>query len=182
MMKINHLVRDLQFLTYFLGAMALTGCTSVDYADKVSVANPLDEFESDLVVKLNGLRQAAGAPVLAVCATLNVATSAHSDDMRDNNYLSDVAPDKSTTPTRACAAGYQPGCIKTVAMVEFIAKGHCEGSVTLDQWKADPKSSVMLTKPEFVVMGVGRALGADYPIWTLDLADKTDASCDEAAP
>jgi uncharacterized protein YkwD len=162
--------------------LALTGCTSVEYADKVSVANPLDAFESDLVVRLNGLRSDAGVPTLKVCASLNVATSAHSDDMRDKDYLSDVAPDKSTTPTRACDAGYEPACIGSAAMVEFIAKGHGEGDVTLEQWKADAESSVMLTKPEFVVMGVGRALGADYPIWTLDLADKTDASCDDAKP
>jgi len=181
MAKISHLLRDLQFLAHFLAALAVTGCTSVEYADKVSEANPLDEFESDVIVGLNELRKNAGVPTLQVCASLNVATSAHSDDMRDKNYLDDVAPDKSTTPTRACEAGYQPGCIGTAAMVEFIAKGHGEGTVTLEQWKKDPDSSVMLTKPEFVVVGVGRSLGADQPIWTLDMADQNDASC-TAAP
>lgn len=177
MAKINHLLRDLQFLTHFLAALVMTGCTSVEYADPVSPANPLDEFEMDVVTGLNELRSGAGVSTLTVCASLNVATSAHSDDMRDNDYLSDVAPDKSTTPTRACAAGYQPGC-GAAAMVEFIAKGHGEGTVTLEQWKMDAESSVMLTKPEFVVLGVGRSLGADKPIWTLDLADKMDGSCE----
>jgi uncharacterized protein YkwD len=179
MAKISHLLRDLQFLAHFLAAMALTGCSSVEFADKVSQANPLDEFEQDLVNKLNELRQGAGVPTLAVCASLNVATSAHSDDMRDKNYLSDVAPDKSTTVTRACDAGYEPACLGIPAMVEFIAKGKGEGSVTLDQWKMDPESNVLLTKPEFVVVGVGRSLGADQPIWTMDVADRTDASCME---
>jgi uncharacterized protein YkwD len=178
MAKITHLVRDFQFLTYFVVALAITGCTSVEYADKVSVANPLDPFELDVRDQLNALRTTAGVPALTVCASLNVATSAHSDDMRDKNYLSDVGPDKSTTPTRACDAGYQPACVGTAAMVEFIAKGHGEGTNTLDQWKADPKSSALLTAPEFVVMGLGRSLGADYPIWTLDMADQTDASCE----
>ncbi len=179
MAKITHLLRDLQFLTHFLAALAISGCTSVEFADKVSPANPLDEFESELIVQLNSLREQAGVPVLTVCASLNVATSAHSDDMRDNNYLSDVDPGtKSTTPTRACEAGYQPGCSTAATMIEFIAKGHGEGTTTLDQWKKDPASGPMLTKPEFVVVGVGRSLGADQPIWTMDVADKTDASCD----
>lgn len=179
MAKITHLLRDLQFLAHFFAALVLTGCSSVEFAEKVSVANPLDSFEMDVIIGLNELRQGAGAPALTVCASLNAATSAHSDDMRDNNYLSDVAPDKSTTPTRACDAGYTPACSKAAAMVELIAKGHGEGTVTLDQWKEDAKSNVQLTKPEFVVVGIGRSLGADQPIWTMDMADKTDASCAE---
>jgi uncharacterized protein YkwD len=179
MAKISHLLRDLQFLAYFLVALTTTGCSSVEFADKVSQANPLDEFEQDLVNKLNELRQGVGAPTLAVCASLNIATSAHSDDMRDNNFLSDVAPDKSTTPIRACEAGFQPACLGIPAMIEFIANGHGEGSVTLEQWKKDAQSSVELVRPEFVVVGVGRALGGEKPIWTMDLADRTDASCGE---
>lgn len=180
MAKIIHHLRNIQFLAVFATAAAsLTGCSSVEYADKTSQANPLDEFEQDLVTRLNELRKGAGAPELAVCASLNKATSAHSDDMRDKNYLSDVAPapDNSTTPVRACDAGYTPGCGGIAAMVEFIAKGHGEGDLTLKQWQEDPESNVLLTKPEFVVVGVGRALGADQPIWTLDMADRTDASC-----
>jgi len=179
MAKINHLLRDFQFLTHFVAAFAITGCTTVEFADKVSPANPLDEFELELVDQLNALRAGAGVSTLKVCASLNVATSAHSDDMRDKNYLSDVSPDnKSTTPSRACAAGYQPGCSTAAAMIEFIAKGHGEGTTTLDQWKEDAASNVQLTAPEFVVVGVGRSLGADQPIWTLDIADKMDASCE----
>lgn len=179
MAKISHLLRDLQFLTHFLAALTVTGCSTVEYADKVSEANPLDAFESELIVELNGLRADAGAPILTVCASLNVATSAHSDDMRDKNYLSDVAPDKSTTPMRACKAGYEPACVGgSVTMVEFIAKGHGEGNLTLDQWEMDPASSTLILSPEFFVVGIGRSLGADYPIWTMDMADKPDASCD----
>ena len=179
MAKISHLLRDLQFLAHFLAAMTLMGCSSVEFAEKVSVANPLDSFEDDVITGLNELRKSAGVQTVTVCASLNVATSAHSDDMRDKNYLSDVAPDKSTTPMRACDAGYMPGCTTAAAMVEFIAKGHGEGTVTLEQWKMDPESSVLLTKPEFVVVGIGRSLGADQPIWTMDMADKNDTSCSE---
>jgi uncharacterized protein YkwD len=178
MAKISHLLRDLQLIAHFLAALTLGGCSSVEFADKVSVANPLDEFELDLVARLNELRVGAGVPVLDVCASINVATSAHSDDMRDKNYLSDMAPDMSTTPTRACDAGYAPACAGSAGMVEFIAKGHGEGSETLDQWQKDVSTGDMLTRAEFVVVGVGRSLGADQPIWTMDMADKPDSSCE----
>ena len=166
-------------MAHFLAAVAVTGCTSVEYADKSSVANPLDKFESDLVTGLNELRKSAGVPELQVCASLNVATSAHGDDMRDKGYLSDVAPDKSTTVDRACDAGYQPACNKSASMVAVNAKGHAEGTVTLDQLKTDPATNPSLTMPEFVVVGVGRSLGGAQPIWSLDMANKMDASCTE---
>jgi uncharacterized protein YkwD len=180
MAKISHRLQDLQFLALFLAALTVGGCSSVEFADKVSPANPLDEFELDLLDGLNAVRESAGVPKLAVCASLNVATSAHSDDMRDKNYLSDIAPapDNSTTPTRACDAGYAPACAGSAAMVEFIAKGHGEGTVTLEQWQKDMATGDMLTRAEFVVVGIGRALGADQPIWTMDMADKPDGSCE----
>ncbi len=177
----SHLVRDFQFLTHFLAALTVAGCTTVEFADKVSQANPLDSFESDVVARVNQLRTSAGVPTVNVCATLNVATSAHSDDMRDRNYLSDVAPepDASTTPERACAAGYTPACNGIAGMVEFIAKGNGDGAATFTQWQSDMSTNVMLTKPEWTVAGIGRSLGADAPIWTMNLADKVDASCEE---
>lgn len=179
MAKISHLLRDLQFLAHFLAAVAVTGCSSVEFAEKTSVANPLDPFESELITELNDLRKTAGVGTLQICASLNKATSAHSDDMRDKNYLSDVAPDKSTTPTRACDAGYQPACSGAAGMVEFIADGHGEANLTLDQWKKEPDSTKQLTAPEFVVVGIGRSLGGEKPIWTMDMADKPDGSCGE---
>ena len=178
MAKISHLLRNIQFLTLFLGGSTLMGCTSVEYEDKVSTANPLDAFESDMVELLNEFRAAAGVPAVTSCASLNVATSAHSDDMRDKGYLSDVAPDKSTTPTRACDAGYAPACIGTAGMVEFIAKGHGDAETTFTQWKKDATSSEMLARAEFVVFCVGRSLGNDSPIGTMNMADKPDRSCE----
>lgn len=169
------------FVPMLVAALALGafGCSEVEYADSVSQKNPLDSFELELVAGLNKLRKDAGAPTVTAsgCASLNASASSHSDDMRDKGYLDDVGLDGSTTPSRACDAGFAVACDGKIAMAELIAKGNGEGTATLDQWVADPNSKPLLLDPQFVVVGVGRSLGGDSAIWTLDLAAATDPSC-----
>src|SRR4026209_2679417 len=61
-----------------------------------SEANPLDAEEASMVQAINDLRGMQGAQMLKDCATLNVSAAKHSDDMRDQGYLDDEAPDGST--------------------------------------------------------------------------------------
>jgi len=153
------------------------GCSEVTYEDDTSQANPLDAWESELVGALNDLRTASSVPALKVCASLNTSASKHSDDMRDKNYLDDVAGDGSTPPIRACGAGYTAACEGNIAMSELLAKGNADGKSTLDQWNKDVNTSPVLKDPQFVVVGVGRSLGGEAGIWTLDLAGMDDPSC-----
>lgn len=162
--------------------VSTVGCSSVEYADSVSQANPLDAVENDLVGRLNELRSNAGAAVLKVCASLNASASAHSDDMRDNGYLKDVGPDGSTAVTRACKAGFSVACDGGVGMAELLAKGYASAAQTVDQWAADPGTQPVLVNPDFVTVGVGRSMGGESAIWTLDLAAAEDPSCDDATP
>jgi uncharacterized protein YkwD len=162
-------------------ALGAVGCTTVDYADGPSQQNPLDSEESLLIVKLNELRAAAGAGAVKACASLNVAVSLHSDDMRDNGYLDDNAPSGSTPFERACAAGYKPACDKpvgiTAGMAELVAKGHAEADPTLGQWSADAPTRALLEDKTFVVVGIGRALSTEVGAWTVDLATVEHESC-----
>lgn len=173
-------------LAVILPALALApwavGCSTVEYADSVSQANPLDAVESDLVGRLNDMRTKAGVPVLKVCATLNQSASAHSDDMRDKGYLKDVGPDGSTTVTRACEAGFSAACEGTLGMAELLAKGNASAAPTLEQWAADTGTQPVLVDAGFVTLGVGRSMGGETAIWTLDLAAADDPSCGNAAP
>jgi uncharacterized protein YkwD len=162
--------------------LASVGCSTVEYADSVSQANPLDAVESDLVGRLNDMRTDAFVPVLKVCATLNLSASQHSDDMRDNGYLKDVGPDGSTAVTRACKAGFTAACDETLGMAELLAKGNAGAAQTLDQWAADPGTQPVLVNPDFLTVGVGRSMGGESALWTLDLAGAEDPSCDDAAP
>jgi len=144
--------------------------------DGPSPANPLDEVETTLVSELNGARAEAGAPALTVCRSLNVSAAAHSDDMRDKSYLSDVGQDGSTPRDRACAAGYKPAC-DNVFMAELVASGSGDPVHTVDQWQGDAESKTALLEPLLQVVGVGVSYGEEEPVWTVDLGGDADPSC-----
>ena len=157
----------------------IAGCGDVQTNLGPSSANPLDAEESALIAGLNKLRADAGIPTpMLVCVSLNVSVSAHADDMRDNAYLSDTGKDGSTPRTRGCAAGYMPSCNNaSTAMAETVASGIVTGAETLPQWEKDDTTKALLLNPALTVVGVGRSLQGDVPVWAMDLAAKDDASC-----
>jgi uncharacterized protein YkwD len=160
-------------------AIGLPACAGTVGADGPSPANPLDEYENALIYELNQVRTAAGiaAPVV-LCTSLNVSAAAHSDDMRDKAYLSDQAPDGSSVRSRACTAGYTPGCNASEAMAELVASGIDDGKATVMKWASDPMSNAVMTSTTLLVAGTGRTMNLDgLAYWTLDLADKDDPSC-----
>jgi uncharacterized protein YkwD len=140
--------------------------------DGPSQANPLDTEEAAVITALNMVRTAAGAPMVTQCTSLNTSASAHSDDMRDNDYLSDVPPSNpaSTVRSRGCAAGYTPACTGTIPMAELVAQGYGTGGETVTQWQMDMTAGPILVEKSFTVAGVGRSQGADNEWWSLDLA------------
>lgn len=141
-----------------------------------SPANPLDSVETTLVSEINAARAAAGAPAVAECRALNVSAAAHSDDMRDNAYLSDVGKDGSTPRERACGAGYAPAC-ENVFMAELVASGSGDPVHTVGQWKGDAASNAAMLEPALKVLGVGVSYGEEEPVWTVDLGAEDDGSC-----
>ncbi len=163
--------------------LAVAACSgSTTASDAPSIANPLDSERGDAVNQLNVLRQAAGVPLATDCFSLNVSASAHSDDMRDNDYFAETSPDGGTVRTRACAAGYQPGCSASTPMAELVAQGYATGEETVNQWDAPmpagmTDSAAILTNPVLIWVGVGRSIGATAQYWTLDMAATADPSC-----
>ncbi len=155
------------------------GCGDVATNLGPSGANPLDAEESALIAALNKLRADAGiATPMLVCTSLNVSASAHADDMRDKGYLSDTGQDMSTPRTRGCAAGYKPACNDaSTPMAETVASGVGTGPETLPQWEKDDKTKTLLVNAALGVVGIGRSLQGDVPVWAMDLAAKDDASC-----
>jgi uncharacterized protein YkwD len=156
--------------------LALAACNGTTGLP-ATIANPLDPERAAAVAQLNAIRASAGVSQLTVCASINVSASAHSDDMRDNSYLAEVAPDGSDVRSRACSAGYSAACGSTIPMAELVAEGYSSGAQTMAQWQADATSGPILTKPGMTVVGMGRSLGADNVFWTLDLSSATDPSC-----
>jgi uncharacterized protein YkwD len=160
-------------------ASVCAACSSVEPGGGgPSEANPLDSEEGTLLYDLNQHRTNAGVSQVAGCRTLNVAASLHADDMRDQAYLNDTGVDGSTPRARACQAGYGGACDgSSVAMAELVASGLEEGHATLPQWIEKADTNAILVDPRFVVAGVGRSLGGDVPVWSLDLGGAEDPSC-----
>lgn len=163
----------------FVVALAAVGCGGTEVEPGVSQANPLDSEEDALIYELNRFREDNGiSGAVVVCKSLNVSASKHSDDMRDNDYLSDEGLDGSTSRSRACDAGYQTACSDTSAMAELVASGLATGKETFNQWATEESTKGLLTNGALIAAGVGRSLGLeDSVVWTLDLASGDDASC-----
>jgi uncharacterized protein YkwD len=169
----------LPVIAVFVALLPCAGCSGNTTAtDGPSQANPLDTEESAVITALNMVRVQAGAPTVTACTSLNVSASAHSDDMRDNEYLSDTPPSNpaSTVRTRGCAAGYAPACTGTIPMAELVAEGFGTGGETVMQWQMDSTANPILVEMSFHVAGIGRAQGADNEWWALDLASDMDAA------
>lgn len=159
-----------------LGTAACSGSTTLE-SSKDASHESLDSEEQAMLLAVNDRRVANGVPVVSACTSLNASASHHSDDMRDHKYLSDVAKDGSTVRTRACDAGYTPGCDQSAAMAELVSDGVAEPDGVVQQWLGDASTKTILLNPNLVVVGIGRAEGAAPPVWTLDMASAQDASC-----
>jgi uncharacterized protein YkwD len=163
-------------------ALCVAGCSGSTEGTPAgpSEANPLDAEEASMVQAVNDLRADNGVQMVKDCATLNVSASKHSDDMRDQGYLDDVAPDGSTPRSRACEAGYLAACETNTAMAELVASGVGSAEGSLGQWTKREDTTKILIDPGLVVLGVGRADGGDAPHWTLDFGSAVEPSCDAA--
>jgi hypothetical protein len=64
-----------------------------------------------------------------------------------------------------------------MGMAETVASGIVSGADTLPQWEKDEKTRALLVNPALSVVGIGRSLQGDVPVWAMDLAAKDDASC-----
>jgi uncharacterized protein YkwD len=164
-------------------APLLAGCPSSVGGDGPS-SPALDAEKSALLYELNAIREKAGiATPMITCNSLLVSSAAHSDDMRNNGYLSDVAPDGSTVRTRTCAAGYKPGCSSTTLMAQLVASGIDEGAPTADAWAASDGGAPVMLNAGLVVAGTGHSLSSDgTTYWTLDLGGENDPSCTAPLP
>ena len=172
------MIRPACFALTLALAPLLAGCPTA--VGSTGPSDPaLDPEETQLLYELNSIREGAGIGTpMIVCASLNKSASAHSDDMRDKGYLSDMAPDGSDVRSRTCDAGYKPGCSSTTLMAELVASGVDLGKDAADSWNASDGGQPVILNPGLVAAGTGRSLGPDgTTYWTLDMGGQDDASC-----
>jgi len=158
-------------------AFGLAGCGDEGSPDGPSEANPLDSEEAALLSNLNELRGQSALGALSVCASLNVSAAAHSDDMRDEEFVAGEGSDGSKARDRACDAGYAPACAGGIFM-EVVGSGGREGYIMLRNWQDDATTNQVMLDANLVVAGVGRTVTDDGARWTLDLGMESDPSCE----
>ena len=168
-------------LSIVLAVTACSGSVTLVSSKSKSQANPLDETEVALRDALNAYRTSQGAAPLTECASLNVASSAHADDMRDHAYLSDVGLDQSTVRTRDCEAGYLGGCGTSIAVAELVSSGIDDPAGLVAQWTGSPATKEIVLSKAMKVMGVAHAFGAFPPVWSADFGGEDEASCQSDA-
>jgi uncharacterized protein YkwD len=161
-----------------VSALAVTACSGSTEFPGGPSDPALDAEENDAVYELNRRREDAGiAATFTVCTSLNKSASAHSDDMRDKSYLDATGLDGSTVRTRACKAGYTPGCSDTSAMAELVGSGLDTGKDMATQWATGSQGGPVILDPTLTVIGIGRSVGENGSWWTLDLGASSDPSC-----
>lgn len=149
------------------------------------VLSPPEVFVETLLTLVNEVRTAGydcGSegffpPTRAVVwsEVLEAAGQNHANDMAENGFFSHTGSDGSTPTQRAIAAGYIP-----LALGENILFWGSNEEDAVRLWLASDPHCANLMDPEWIEMGVGRAVG-DWPernsrgwFWSMLLAYPAD--------
>ncbi|MCC5868443.1 MAG: CAP domain-containing protein [Gammaproteobacteria bacterium] len=137
----------------------------------------LDAEEQAFLQIINNHRVQNRLGTVRACTSLNRAAQGHSEDMRDQNYLSHVSLDGRSPGVRACEACYERGCHSGVG--ENIAAGSAGAQATFDQWRSSPEHNANMLNGSYTVIGIGRATGGgQYGVyWTVKFGAQDEPSC-----
>lgn len=134
----------------------------------------LDSEEQAFLQLLNTYRQQIGLQPLNLSPTLSPAAELHSEDMADNNYFSHTSLDGRSFVDRVRDGGYT----YDTWLGENIAAGYVTAQEVFIGWKNSPSHNANMLRPEFKVIGIGRAFNAssDYGwYWTTDFGGYDDS-------
>lgn len=134
----------------------------------------LDSEEQAFVQLLNMYRQQIGLQPLNLSPTLTTAAELHSEDMADSNYFSHTSLDGRNFVDRVRDGGYT----YDTWLGENIGGGYVTAQEVFIGWKNSPSHNANMLRPEFKVIGIGRAYNAssDYEwYWTTDFGGYDDS-------
>lgn len=135
----------------------------------------LDSEEQAFLQLINTYRQQNGLGHLNLSPTLTTAAELHSEDMADNNYFSHTSLDGRTFVDRVRDAGYT----YDTWLGENIAAGYVTAQEVFNGWKNSPSHNTNMLRPQFNVIGIGRAYNAssDYRwYWTTNFGGYDDST------
>jgi len=139
----------------------------------------LDAEEAAFLDIINQYRLANGVPPLALSPTLTQASELHSQDMADHDYFSHYSLDGRSPYDRMVQAGYN----YATWMGENIAAGFVTAAQVFQGWKNSPGHDANMLRPNFVVIGIGRAYNASSHYgwyWTTDFGGYDDSGAPPA--
>ena len=122
-----------------------------------------EEWQIDMLARLNALRASLGAPAVQLCAPLSTAAAKHSADMANRGYFDHTGLDGRSPSARAAAEGYSSG------VGENIAAGYDSVADVMGGWIDSPGHYANLINADYRVVGFGRVSVPDSPYgvyWT----------------
>jgi uncharacterized protein YkwD len=163
--------------TLLLAGAACQLAEDLDFGETRMAVRYLDSEEAEFLRIINEYRVANGLGTLTSSATINQAAYLHSLDMGEQAYFEHASLDGRSPWDRMCAAAYRPACEGSTTMGENIAAGNEGAFDTFEQWRNSPLHNENMLTPDFVAVGIGRALvdGSPYRwYWTTDFGGILD--------
>jgi uncharacterized protein YkwD len=116
--------------------------------------------EARAVKRRCGLKRYLAVPPLAASPALQVAASAHAEDMARRGIMDHAGGDGSTAAERATRAGYE---WRTVG--ENVAMGQSTPELAVAEWLDSARHCANIMDPDFTEMGVAVASNANGVYW-----------------
>ncbi|MDW8292156.1 MAG: CAP domain-containing protein [Anaerolineae bacterium] len=127
-----------------------------------------NEAQSEAWRKLNALRRANGASLLAWNAQLATAAQRHAEDMASNGFLDELGSDGSAPEQRIAAAGY-PSWQEKRVWAELLYAGRGTFDDALRFFQVDEAQRTTLLDLRFREVGIGIASDGRYTYWVVTL-------------
>ncbi len=127
-----------------------------------------NEAQSEAWRKLNALRRANGASLLAWNAQLATAAQRHAEDMASNGFLDELGSDGSAPEQRIAATGY-PSWQEKRVWAELLYAGRGTFDDALRFFQVDEAQRTTLLDLRFREVGIGIASDGRYTYWVVTL-------------
>lgn len=119
---------------------------------QVSAAEPSvrADWRDRMLLRLNGLRAAVGAPPVRLCPALARSAQEYARQMSRDDRFSHTGADGSTVGQRIARSGYRP-----LLVAENLAAGQPTVARAVADWRQSPTHYAAMTNPRFRHVGFG---------------------------
>lgn len=144
-----------------------------------AVAQGASNYDEQVLISVNQIREAAGLRPLARNRTLDLAAQLHAEDMARNNFMSHNGSNGSNPAARMRAAGYP-----WITWAENVAVGWATPAVVMNAWMNSPghRRNILSANVREIGIGFAQTPGAGWrTFWCQDFGDRSGAVTTPAA-